>query len=86
MVTPSMTAAFSISRPSSVVTLMVIRSFTGGSQRANFDSLDPIVPGNALGNSAQLAREVWNYYQRNPIGVMTEAHRAYRKILGTGSP
>ena len=54
-------------------------------RKANFDSLDPAVPGSALSNAAQLTRAVWNDYERNPVGIMTEAHRAYLKVLGTGS-
>ena len=46
-------------------------------RKGNFDSLDPLVPGAGLGNTAQLTVDIWAEYERNPDGIWAEAGRAY---------
>ena len=50
-------------------------------RKANFDALDPSVPSSGLSNAATLTREVWNEYQKRPVQIAAEAHRAYLKLL-----
>ncbi len=52
-------------------------------RKANFDSLDPSVPSSGVSNAAALIREVWNEYQKRPVQIVAEAHRAYLKLLST---
>ena len=50
-------------------------------RKANFDSLDPSVSSSGLGNAAILTREIWSEYQKRPIQIAAEAHRAYLELL-----
>ncbi len=37
-----------------------------------------------FGNAARLTKEVWDEYQRNPVGMVAEAHEAHLKMLSNG--
>ncbi len=45
-------------------------------RKGNFDSLDHSVPG-GLSNCANLTRDIWAEYERNPDGIRAEARKAY---------
>ena len=48
--------------------------------KGNFDSLDPLA-SRGLCNFAQLTKEIWNEYVRNPEQVFAEARESYQKLL-----
>ena len=50
-------------------------------RKGNFDSLDPSVPGVGLSNAANLTRNVWREYERDPEGVLAEARKAYLRLI-----
>ena len=47
----------------------------------NFDSLDPSVPSKGLSNAAQLTKDIWGEYQRDPKRISVEALRAYSNLV-----
>ena len=49
-------------------------------RKANFDSLDPSVPGTGLSNSAKLTATIWAEYEEDPERMHAEAHRAYLSL------
>ncbi len=49
-------------------------------RKRNFDSLS--VPGTALRNAAKLTIQIWAEYEKDPERVLTEARRAYLKLVG----
>ncbi len=53
-------------------------------RKANFDSLDPASPSSGLGNAANLTKDIWNEYQKNPVEVTVAARLAYLKVLSQG--
>ena len=47
----------------------------------NFDSLDSSVPSKGLSNAAQLTKDIWGEYQRDPKRISAEALRAYSNLV-----
>ena len=49
-------------------------------RKANFDALDPLVPGTGLRKAAKLMVDIWTEYERDPESVLSEARRAYLEL------
>ena len=49
----------------------------------NFDFLDSSVSSTGLSHAAQLTRDIWAEYERDPQRVGAEARRAYLNHVGT---
>ena len=51
-------------------------------RKGNFDSLDPAMQGKGLSHPARLTVDIWAEYQGEPERVLTEARKAYMRLLG----
>ena len=51
-------------------------------RKANFDSLDPSVPGAGLSKASMLTVDIWAEYERDSDRTLAEARGAYRNLVG----